>query len=365
MAQSDLIAAHTVPMKVLIVGDYPPPYGGTSVQVSVLHELLSAGPGSTCRVLDIGKARHQRRRECLPARNGLEFTWQLLAHAARRYVLHLHTNGHNLKSWLITVACAAAGILNGRRTVVSLGSGLAPDYVEASSGATRLLVRAALRSMGAVICRNERTRAALVRLGMAGERVAIVAGFYGVKIVRSAPVPVAIEAFLRRRAPVLAAIASSGPEYGIPLFLEAIRRLRSLHPGLGVILIGPERPRDGILDGALLATGELPHEVVLAVMAQVAVFVRPTYFDGDASSVREALALGVPVVASDTDFRPDGTVLFRRGDVADLTAKLADVLSGGRSQDRGGPGTVSRSFEQLLSIYARLGGKPQSERGHA
>jgi len=29
------------------------------------------------------------------------------------------------------------------------------------------------------------------------------------------------------------------------------------------------------------------------------------FYDGDAISVREALALGVPVVASDTDYRPE------------------------------------------------------------
>jgi glycosyltransferase involved in cell wall biosynthesis len=43
-------------------------------------------------------------------------------------------------------------------------------------------------------------------------------------------------------------------------------------------------------------------------MAQCSVFVRPTYFDGDAASVREALALGVPVVASDVGGTKDAVV---------------------------------------------------------
>lgn len=342
-------------MKVLIVGDYPPPYGGCSVQVSVLHRFLSATPGFTCRVLDIGTTRRQRRPECLPARNPFEFAGRLLAHAGRQYVLHLHTNGHNIKSWLATLACAAAGLLNGRNTLVSIGSGLAPDFIQQSGRPQRLVIRAALLMMGAIICRNERTRIAIIGLGIPAGKIAIVPGFYGVSMFGRPVIPKPIEKFLRDHSPVLAAIASPGPEYGIPLFLEAARRLQPRYPGLGVLLIGPDRFEDEALDGALLSAGELPHDLVLALMAKVTVFVRPTDFDGDASSVREALALGVPVVASDTDFRPDGVALFRRGDVADLTDKMADTLRDGRPVGVPRPSAVSGSFERLLGVYERLG----------
>ena len=51
--------------------------------------------------------------------------------------------------------------------------------------------------------------------------------------------------------------------------------------------------------------------------------------------MREALAFGVPFVASDTaSFRPEGVTLFPEGDASDLAAKLTQVLSP--------PGGVSR-----------------------
>jgi len=89
-------------------------------------------------------------------------------------------------------------------------------------------------------------------------------------------------------------------------------------------------------------------------MRKVSVFVRPTHFDGDATSVREALALGVPVVASDTDFRPEGVMLFRRGDVDDLMQKLGQAF--GRDPTGLTPSSVADtgSFEQLLAIYRGL-----------
>jgi glycogen(starch) synthase len=340
-------------MKVLIVGDYPPPYGGCSVQVSVLHRLLSSTPGVTCRVLDVGTTRRQRRPECLPARSSLEFAGRLLSHAARQYVLHLHTNGHNIKSWLATLACAAAGLLNGRKSIVSLGSGLAPDFIQQASWFRRLIIKTALKMLGAVVCRNERTRAAIVGQGIPGRKVSVLPGFYGVTTFDPTVIPAPIDEFLGGRSPVLAAMASLGPEYRIPLLLEAARRLRPRYPGLGVLLIGPQRFEDAVLDGAVLAAGELPHDLVLAVLAKVTLFVRPTDFDGDASSVREALGLGVPVVASNTDFRPDGVTLFRRGDATDLTGKIAEVLQSGRAGREAPPD--SGSFAQMLAIYERLG----------
>ena len=61
-------------------------------------------------------------------------------------------------------------------------------------------------------------------------------------------------------------------------------------------------------------------------MKRLTLFLRPTYFDGDSLSVREALALGVPVVASATDFRPDGVITFRIGDLQDFLEKLRHAI---------------------------------------
>jgi glycosyltransferase involved in cell wall biosynthesis len=350
-------------MKVLIVGDYPPPYGGSSVQVSVLHHRLSALRGFTCRVLDVGTARRRKRPECLPARNAAEFAVRLLSYAARQYLVHLHTNGHNFKSWLMTLACAVAGLANGRRTLVSIGSGSAPDFIETARPASRLIITVALRLIGGVICRNERGRATILGLGIPGDKVAIVSGFYGIGMHRPSAFPPPIDEFLRAHSPVVAAIASSGPEYGIPLLLEATRRLATSYPRLGVLLVGPERYADPGLDGNLLATGELRHELVLAIMRRLDLFVRPTYFDGDASSVREALMLGVRVVASDTDFRPDGVVRFRKGDARDLTEKIADVLGDGSAVGTRLRSSDPDSLERLLAIYSCLGRASLCRRG--
>lgn len=57
-----------------------------------------------------------------------------------------------------------------------------------------------------------------------------------------------------------------------------------------------------------------------------AVYVRPTKTDGDSLSIREALALRCPVLASDVACRPRGTIVYHSGDKDDLYDKLSDLL---------------------------------------
>ena len=73
--------------------------------------------------------------------------------------------------------------------------------------------------------------------------------------------------------------------------------------------------------------GNVEHDKCLSIISRCDLFVRPTLVDGDANSVREALALEIPVVASNVGNRPDGAILFRAGDADDLVAKLSAIIA--------------------------------------
>jgi glycosyltransferase involved in cell wall biosynthesis len=152
------------------------------------------------------------------------------------------------------------------------------------------------------------------------------------------------------------------PERGLAVVLRAVQRLLPLHPGLGAVLmgwqVGPKtRPLIAELGlaGHAVCLGEVSHDRCLALLRASDVTVRSTFVDGDAITVREALAFGVPVVASDTDFRPEGVTLFRRGDVSDLTAKLGQALA----EPSGGPPSRRPTNDHSAAIwqlYAELVG---------
>ena len=55
--------------------------------------------------------------------------------------------------------------------------------------------------------------------------------------------------------------------------------------------------------------------------------IRATNTDGDALTVREALYLNKPVIASDVVKRPKGTILFKNRDSDDLYKKIIETLN--------------------------------------
>ncbi len=331
---------------ILIVGDYPPPWGGLSTQIAALrHRLL--GLGADVGVLDIGVHRRDSRPGCRPVKHPLDFVRAVLHAAGRGAIIHVHTNGHNPKSWMAAALCTLAGLRCGRRSVVSLGSGLMPAFLRGARAPMRAIVRTTLATAGALIVRNEVMRATLIEAGADPRLVKVLPGFYGVTPDEIGRLPFAAARFRRTHRPLIGMVSSPGAEYGLALMVDAAARLRPRFPSLGLILVGPDRMDDG-RPRWIHAVGELPRPSLLAVMRSLDVFVRPTYFDGDASSVREALSLGVRCVASDTDFRPDGARLFPKGDADALAETIASALDAPALQ------TSSSSLEDLLAIYDAL-----------
>ena len=154
----------------------------------------------------------------------------------------------------------------------------------------------------------------------------------------------------------------------MPTLLQAFRDLRKQHPAAGLVIVGggqdEARVRELIelwqLGDAVLLTGWVTHETCLAIIRESDVFVRTTLYDGDASSVREALALGVPVVASRTAFRPTGPILFPPGDPDGLHAALVETLAVGGARRRPSLDAPPASDEPLVALYRSL--SPMSAR---
>lgn len=343
---------------VLLVGPYPPPYGGLAVQLYQWQHYLDATGAYACRVLNIGDSRSQVIDGCHPVRGPLHFLQQVLGSSRAGHLIHLLTNGHNVKSWLSCLVCAGAGLLNARRSVIVLGSGNTARYLSQASGIEKTLVRLTVAMAGHLICRNEETRSALIQAGAKQGDVSIMPGFLGVESESSRSVPGVVEKFLDRHEPVLGATASIDHEYGIPMMLTLVERLRTEYPCVGLILMGPTRDvvqeRYGSLPEQILVTGPLPHGAVIGTMQRLRMFLRPTAFDGDSVSVREALAVGIPVVASNVGFRPTGVALFPAGDMVAFLECVMMILSHPlKPRNRLGVQSSTTS-ERLLELYARL-----------
>jgi glycosyltransferase involved in cell wall biosynthesis len=175
--------------------------------------------------------------------------------------------------------------------------------------------------------------AAIAALGISEHRIEVTPAFLGSQ---AAPVTLdpRLAAWIEQRQPLLSTALFFRPEYGFDLLVDAVARLRERHPHVGCVVMGSgedfegarERVNQAGLGEHILLAGDVDHDTCLALMSASDVFVRPTLEDGDSISVREALELNVPVVASRVGTRPPGAILFHPGDVEDLLSQLEFAL---------------------------------------
>lgn len=353
-------------MKLLLVGPYPPPHGGISVHVATAYRLLRRS-GTACRVLD-ADGRHGPE-SSRTGRPGRLRRWTRLCRVIRRHAragwtLHLHTNGHNPRSWLTVLGCGRAARRAPAR-VVTLHSGMAPDYLAGGGAGRRLLARVALAPYDRVLCVNPRIREAVAALGMDPAKLEVAPAYLPSPppATDAAVPPAGIETWLRRHRPVLVTTLSFRPEYGFDVLVEALARLVHRHPSLGCLVLGGgegyaaarRHLRERSLEERVLIAGDVPHTLCLALMARSELYVRPTLSDGDALSVREALSLGLPVVATDTGGRPPGTAaLVAPGDAAALAAAIESTLAPQPARPSLRSSPEPQGVERLLHTYREV-----------
>jgi glycosyltransferase involved in cell wall biosynthesis len=277
--------------RALIVGALPPPSGGVATHCRELQRALEAA-GIRADLID-------PRRVGPDGRDGRpRLLARLLIARTRREIVHVHTNGHNRGSWTVAALCAAG---HTGPALLTLHSGLAPGFIRNHPRLVRLISRRYQR----IVAVNAEIAAALGDAGVDAARIVVAAAFTPSSLAfRLAPPGLAQ---IRRAHPLLIASAlAPGPEYGAAVLLDAFMHVRARRPDAGLMVYGPGTREPALaaaarargLGGAVHHLGELERNRALAVVAAADVFVRPTLADGDAISVREALALGRPVVAS-------------------------------------------------------------------
>ena len=340
-------------MKLLLIGPYPPPHGGVSVHVAQAYAELQRA-GVTCRIINIDR-RAPTSPHYISIRGSFSLAWKLWLHVRAGWTLHLHTNGHNFKSWAVALICGLAGRL-GPGALLTLHSGMVPAYLKESTFWQRALARMAAKSYDRIICVNPAIRDAVASLGIAPDRLEVAPAFIPA---RPAELTLAtgIEDWVHAHTPLLSTALFFRPEYGFELLVRALARLKLRYPNIGCLIMGSGEQqaeaedfiRRAGMGNQILLLGDVAHEVCLALMSLSDLFVRPTLEDGDAISVREALSLGVTVVASNVGTRPPGAILFKAGDLEDLLSKLEAGLTNPQGLGEAAAGTSGAA--RLLEIY--------------
>lgn len=190
-----------------------------------------------------------------------------------------------------------------------------------------------LRQADAVITLTDRTRDLVIGSGINPSRVRTIPQPYN-QASFAGPFQ---DPFPEVPHPRVVFVGRFSPEKGVPVLVEAFSRLRN---PAHLILIGDGRAKAQVeaairkfrVGGKVTVSGFLPHPTAAAAMAHSQVVALPSLFEEAGTVVVEAMALGVPIVASDTggirQTAGDGkaALLVPPGDPAALAAGLDQVL---------------------------------------
>ena len=97
---------------------------------------------------------------------------------------------------------------------------------------------------------------------------------------------------------------------GFHILIESFERLLKIYPKTYLLVVGDfanpddrktwtERLKASGLDTRIFMTGRMAHQYVLAWMKQMDIFVLPSLYEGSPNALLEAMACGLPAVASD------------------------------------------------------------------
>lgn len=348
---------------IAILGGYPPPYGGVSNHVQRLVALLEEH-SIPYRVYNAA-SRAENRPHVISVYSH-RYLW-MVGYTLWGREPTVYMMSDRLSAW---VAGALMARVRGKRVIVQLRNEYIADWEKKSSW-RRAVAKAAMKTFSGVVAVNTYLAEVARKLGVDEDRLLWAPGFLpplASSFDRKGVHP-SVWRFLQDRSPVIAANGKvlwyrDTDVYGLDLMVELARTLKPIYPDFALVVcfLESERPgeperiaelrvqiaRYGLQHHVLLNTHK---GVFLPVLAEADVFLRPTSTDGDACSVREALAYGIPAVVSDCVPRPDGVYLFQNRNLDDLRRVVQQALDANPSRRAPRAMALSDELNQRVKQY--------------
>lgn len=321
-----------------IVGPYPPPYGGISVHIErLLPRLLNRG--IKARVFDEGEHGLQPKAGgVFPVRSKwLWFPWFFLRR--RREIVHCHSGG-----WKVVVLAGVSAAL-GTPVVLTFHGVMLLDHLRRGSRLKRWLLSWAIRRVPTLISTSMSLAEDLAKeLDLELERFHVISAYIPpIRPARQRDVPLPVGSFVKSHQPLLLSavwirLLDGVDLYGVDMLIDLVEGLKRV----GYERLGLIAALSGVLDRSYFDSIQervskaglessirfdpLTSDEFSTVLESADLFLRATITDTDPLSVREAMASGIPVVASDAVPRPKGVHLFSSRNASSLQATAEEVL---------------------------------------
>jgi glycosyltransferase involved in cell wall biosynthesis len=343
-------------MRVLLMGPYPPPHGGVQTNLVAIRRYLLAR-AIPCTVINLTRYRSTEGDGIYFPKNPLEVVKLLLR--LEYDIIHLHFGG-NLSLRLILLAFVCT-LMPRSKTVLTFHSGGYPSSEAGQSARSATLRGFVLRRFDRLVAVNEELVQLFRRFGVRAERIRLIHPHAIALDTIEKTLPEPLAQFFQHHDPALVTVSGLEPEYEIPLQIETLGAVRQRFPNAGLAIIGggsqEAQVRQQIQSkpyaGSILLCGDVPHSITLRALAESDLSLRTTLYDGDSISVREALLIGTPVIATDNGMRPQGTHLVPYSDSEALCQAIERVLTQTpRRQAQGDTG--EQNIKEVFALYQEL-----------
>ena len=344
-------------MRVLQLGPYPPPHGGVQSNLVAIRSYLR-DKDIPCSVINITRHRKAEADEVYYPESAAALVKLLFRLPFD--VIHLHLGGMLTKRLLgLGMACTS---IPGRVSVLTFHSGGYPSTHAGQAAGPRSLAGVVFRRLDGFIGVNQELVDFARKLGMQENRVRLISPHAFLADGGESPLLEPLRSFYHEHEIVLITVGLLEPEYDLMAQLNVLSSVRVSRGSVGLVIIGsgslePELRRSlqqHPYASHILLCGDVPHASTLQAIRQASLMLRTTLYDGDAVSVREALYLGTPVIATDNGMRPTGVHLIPKSDPTALRTAIQEQLSTAVARTRISPQRDDSNLQQVLDFYQEL-----------
>jgi glycogen(starch) synthase len=344
-------------MRVLQLGPYPPPHGGVQSNLVAIRSYLR-DKNISCSVINITRHRKAEADEVYYPESAAGLV-KLLFHLPFD-VLHLHLGGMLTKRLLgLGLVCSS---VPGRVSVLTFHSGGYPSTPEGQAAGPRSLAGVVFRRFDGIIGVNQELVNFARKLGVPANRARLIYPHAFLEGGGDAPLLEPFRSFYHEHEIVLVTVGLLEPEYDLMAQLNVLSSVRASHGSVGLVIIGSGRLEPELRRSIqqhpdashILLCGDVPHTSTLQAIRQARLMLRTTLYDGDAVSVREALYLGTPVIATDNGMRPTGVHLIPKSDLTALRAEIEKQLATVVPRSPVTPQRDDTNLQQTLDFYQQL-----------
>jgi glycosyltransferase involved in cell wall biosynthesis len=345
-------------MRVVQLGPLPPPHGGVSTNLKAIHGLLKSRGHDAGVIAITSSGGEDSVTNAYWPRSAFQLLRLLLT--LDFDIVHFHIGGDfSLRLAVLTLLC---GILPGKKSVVTFHSG---GYaLQAREFAKPMSIRGiAFRSVDFLVGVNSQMLEMFRAYGVPEGKMRLILPFALNRPDPKSKIPSNLMDFINKHQPFILSVGGLEREYSHSLTIDAMTKVLRKLPNAGLMIVGSgsieNELREQInvkeLSDRIVLVNDIEHDVVLHLIEKAEVMLRLTQYDGDAISVREALFLRTPLIATDNGMRPEGSILVALRPTEDEVAHtIAEVVGKGRPINVPSFADGMENIEAVLTVYENL-----------